>query len=72
MVLGMCKTQWKKTVHSKQYVLSNTQREHMKSKIGALREILFFFSQKLQASLSPQNYSHHMMTSLDILYEEVK
>lgn len=26
----------------------------------------------VQASLSPQNYSNHMMTSLDMLYKEVK
>ena len=26
----------------------------------------------LQATLSPQNYSHHMMRSLDMLYKEVQ
>ncbi|TNN25192.1 Phospholipase B1, membrane-associated [Liparis tanakae] len=31
---------------------------------------ILLFSSTLQASLSPQNYSLHLMTSLDILYKE--
>lgn len=33
--------------------------------------VIVFWVSQLQASLSPQNYSHHMRTSLDMLYNEV-
>lgn len=34
-------------------------------------ESIFYLFSKRQESLSPQKYTQHMMTSLDLLYDEV-
>lgn len=46
-------------------------QEYMCSLWIACDFIILLFS-KLQASMSSQNYSRHMMASLDMLYKEVK